>query len=178
MKIRCFWNEDHKAFFVGKSDLERVKGKFEHRVQYMGEIQSMRSWEQLKFYHSGIKEAHDNWPESHEMQFDDVGDFRRWVQMYSGAPKFPYRHHISCHQEGVAAPETLAAAIHGSLLAAGVNPIVVTKGEQAWVIWSKSIAVDKMNHNEFNALCNDVFDFIEEQSGIRIQVRKELEHGT
>jgi hypothetical protein len=120
-----------------------------------------RSTPQHRRFFALCKAAFENWPESHDMQFTDATDCRKWLTMKAG-----WRHMASQSPIIGLKPELAVQIATLAMRAAGAHAVAqFHKGDL--IIWvPKSIKFNIMPHQEFCALSDAVSQVIEAETGI------------
>lgn len=120
-----------------------------------------RSIDQHKRFFGLIRAVFHHWPETHETQFGDETECRKWLTMKAG------------HREiGAQIPlvglnrERAMLLAEAAIRAAGSYAVPVLHGDTLVVFKPKSIAFAKLSHAAFCALNNAVDDVIRKETGI------------
>ena len=130
-----------------------------------------RSVPHLRRYFALVRAAYHHWPESHDVQFSDVTEARKFLQMKAG------------HREiGARIPmvglnkDRAVALVEAAIRAAGSYAIPVMHGGDLVVFVPKSIAFGKLSHLAACALFNDVADVVKAETGLDPE-KLLIEHG-
>ena len=120
-----------------------------------------RSSAQHRRFFGLVRAAYHHWPESHETQFADEHDCRRWLTMKAG-----FRNLVLQMPITGAKPDVIGGIVGAALKAADAHAMAsIYKGQL--VVWTpKSIRFDRMSHMEFCTLNNAVEDVIKDVFGI------------
>lgn len=120
-----------------------------------------RSLEQHRRFFGLIRAVFHHWPETHETQFGDETECRKWLTMKAG------------HREiGAQIPlvginrERAMLLAEAAIRAAGSYAVPVLHGDTLVVFKPKSIAFGKLSHAAFCALNNAVDEVIRAQTGL------------
>lgn len=136
-----------------------------------------RSYPQLKRYMSLCKRAYQHWPETHEMQFANAYECRKWLEMKVGRRK------LVLQQPLVGIPETkLVPIITATVLAAMRSQgdsngfcVPVVHKSTLYVWGSVSVKYQKMPHKEFCDLSDQVERLIREITGVGAEELRMME---
>jgi len=120
-----------------------------------------RSPEQHRRFFAVCAAAYHNWPESHERQFADAEDCRKWLQMKAG-----WRVVGSSIPLSDTTPDEAVLLAKAAIAGAGAYAQPVIHNGHLVVWRPKSIKWNKMGHEEFCALNNAVDDVIHEIFGM------------
>lgn len=120
-----------------------------------------RSVPHLRRYFSLIRAAAHHWPDSHETQFADVTECRKWLQMKAGHREIGARIPLI----GLRRDRALALA-EAAIRAAGSYAVPVMHGGDMVVFVPKSIAFGKLSHLAACALFDDVAAVIRAETGL------------
>lgn len=120
-----------------------------------------RSLEQHRRFFKLCAAVYDNWPESHDVQFSDREHARKWLQMKAG-----WRIVGASVPLTDVAPDEAVMLAKAAILGAGAYAQPVIHNSHLVVWRPKSIAFNKMPHEEFCALNNAVDEVIHEVFGI------------
>lgn len=120
-----------------------------------------RSLEQLRRYFALMRAVYFHWPESHEHQFSNVEECRKYLQMKAGHREIG----ASIPLSGMK-PEKAMFLAEAAIRAAGSYALPVIHGSTLVVFVPKSIAFHKMGHAEFCALNREIDEVIREETGL------------
>jgi hypothetical protein len=121
-----------------------------------------RSVPQHKRLFALIRAAHFHWPETTSMQFTSVKNFRKWLTMKAG-----WRD-IASETDVHGMPDNIVLVIAKAAFAAAKSYAVPVVHKGRLIIWvPRSIAFDKMDHEEACKLCDAVAVVIEQETGLR-----------
>jgi len=120
-----------------------------------------RSLDQIRRYFAMLRSVYHHWPETHEHQFSDETEMRKWLQMKAG-----YRD-IGAKIPLTGIPKAKAmflaeAAIRG----AGSYAMPIIHGDTLVVFVPRSIAFHKMAHSDFCKLNNEIDEVITAETGL------------
>lgn len=112
-----------------------------------------------------VRQAYLHWPETHEEQFSNEEDCRKYLTMKAGWRDIASKTNLTGIREDKAI--LLASAVLSGLPKnIGARP-VIHKGQL--IIWvPRSIAYDKMPHLEMCALSDEVGSVIEAETGMKL----------
>jgi hypothetical protein len=127
-----------------------------------------RSLQHLNMFFAAIRQAHDNWPESHSFQPDSPEHLRAWLLCKAG-----YRDTLVHEVKDGADPVWLADTIETSMRILKGHSFVVHDHNRVIVITPKSIAFAKLKQSEFNEISQDVSDVLHAEIGISLNDLKE-----
>lgn len=122
-----------------------------------------RSIDQHRRYFAIIRNVFSNWPETHDVQFADQTECRKWLQMKAGYREIALRMPVA----GVK-PELAAMIATAAMRSAGAHAVAVAHKGELCVWRPTSIAFAKMGPAEFGKLCDDVSAAIEAETGIKV----------
>lgn len=124
-----------------------------------------RSLEQHRRFFAMCRAAYHHWPETHEEQFSNEEDCRKFLTMKAGWRDVAAKVTLTGIREDKAL--LLATAVlSGMPKNIGARP-VLHKGQL--IVWvPRSIAFAKMPHLEFCALSDAVAEVIEAETGIKV----------
>lgn len=144
-----------------KPPQQRVQCPCCEHVFDTSKTQKPRSLEQHRRFFGLIRAAYHHWPESHEWQFADETECRKWLTMKAG-----YRELVlQMPMTGMKAD--IAAIVVGAAFKAVKAFAVAVPYKGQLVVWTpKSIAFMRMPHMEFCALNTAVEDVIKSVFGI------------
>ena len=122
-----------------------------------------RSIDQHRRYFSVIRAIYQHWPESHDVQFSSETECRKWLQMKAG-----WREVAATIPLANVKPDVAVMLATAAMRAAGAHAVAVAhKGNL--VIWRpQSIRFDKMQHQEFCRLNDEVEAVIESETGLKV----------
>src|SRR3990167_9185933 len=120
-----------------------------------------RSLQQLKRYFAMIRAVHFNWPETHEHQFSNVEERRKFLQMKAGYYEIGARIPLV----GVSKEKAMFIA-EAAIRAAGSYAMPHMHGATLVVFVPKSIAFHKLAHKDFCKLNNDIDEIIRAETGL------------
>lgn len=125
-----------------------------------------RSYEQHKRFFALVRQAYLHWPESHQEQFSNEEDCRKYLTMKAGWRDIASKVTLTGIREDKAI--LLATAVLSGLPKnIGARP-VLHKGQL--IVWvPRSISYASMPHLEFCALSDAVAEVIEAETGIKIE---------
>jgi hypothetical protein len=131
-----------------------------------------RSLAQHRRYFGLLKAVFAHWPETHERQFADEHELRKWCEMKAGWREVAATIPMVGMQR-----ERALMLVEAAIRAAGSYAIpVLHKGDMV-IFRPKSISFSRMPHHEFNDLCDRVERVIREETGLDPeQVLREHEH--
>jgi hypothetical protein len=124
-----------------------------------------RSIDQHRRYFAVIKQAFENWPETHDFQPDNAEHLRKWLQVKAG-----YRtvQEIDVTRSDPRSMQIIESTLRAAMKATGDYAWTVVHGKRLYVVASRSIAFDKIPHGEFSTLNNKVQEVIESEAGIKV----------
>ena len=130
---------------------------------YVGNSSKSRSVPQLNRYHKLVSATFDNWPETHEHQFANIIECRKWLEMKAGHREIGAQIPVSgmSKERAVMLAE---AAIRG----AGSYAMPVMHGDTLVIFRPKSIRFATMPHLAFCELVAAVESVIEKETGARV----------
>jgi hypothetical protein len=120
-----------------------------------------RSIDQLRRYFAVIRAVHFFWPETHEEQFDNPEDLRKYLQMKAGHREIGARIDLN----GLPKEQALMIA-EAAIRATGSYAAPRIHNNVLVVFRPKSIAFHKMSHTAFCELNNQVHEVIIAESGL------------
>ena len=109
-----------------------------------------RSPEHHRRYFKVLSLAFDHWPENHVEKFDNIDDFRAWVQMRAG-----HFESTKINLEG-ANPHIVEKIAGAALRSAGTHARARVHGHDLYIYRPKSIRFDRLGQHEFTALSASV----------------------
>jgi len=121
-----------------------------------------RSVEQHRRFFKLCSVAYYHWPETYEQQFDTPEHCRKWLQMKAGWREVGAHVWLGDQMDSESAKLLARAAISG----AEGYAVPVVKGNDLYIWRPKSIAFNKMGHEEFCKLNNAVDEVIHEVFGM------------
>lgn len=131
----------------------------------------LRSIEQHRRFFGLIRAVYHHWPETHETQFGDETECRKWLTMKAGHREIGARIPLV----GVNRERAMLLA-EAAIRAAGSYAVPILHGDTLVVFKPKSIAFGKLSHAAFCALNNAVDEVIRAETGLDPdQVLKEHE---
>ena len=116
-----------------------------------GDKGAPRSPEQLRRYFAEIRAKFHHWPETHEVQFSNISEFRAWLQMKAGHREIGAKIPLT----GMSKERAILlaqAAIRGS----GSYSAAVIHNDTLVIFNPKSIAFRNMAHQAFCQLNDEV----------------------
>ena len=123
-----------------------------------------RSPEQLRrFFAVIIREAYRNWPESHAVQFATETECRKWLTVKAGYYDVTMRLPL----QGVRASTAVMIA-EASMRAAGAYAIAREHKGELVIAKPKSIAFNKMGHEQFCKLNDAIAAVVAMETGIDV----------
>lgn len=127
----------------------------------LNKIGKPRSVDQHRRFFAVVKAAFLHWPESHERQFVDQEDARKWLTMKAGyrvmAAMIPLRN---------VKADVAIMLCEASMRAAGAHAVAVAHKGNICIWTPRSIRFDKMSHLEFCKLNDDVDEVVKTEIGI------------
>lgn len=122
-----------------------------------------RSIDQHRRFFAVVRAVYQHWPESHDVQFSTETECRKWLTMKAGWREVATRLPLT----GVR-PELAVSLATAAMRAAGAYAVAAHhKGDL--VIWKpQSIRFDKMGHQEFCRLNDEVEAVIKSETGLKI----------
>ncbi len=124
-----------------------------------------RSLDQHRRFFAMVRAAYHHWPETHDEQFSDETDCRKYLTMKAGWRDIASKTRLTGIKEDKAL--LLATAVLSGLPRDLCARPVLHNG--MLIVWiPRSIAFDKMPHSEFCALSDAVQDVIEAETGAKI----------
>lgn len=120
-----------------------------------------RSPDQLRRFFALMKAAHYYWPETHDVQFPDYHDLRKWLIAKSGRLDL-----IREIQFEDATPESAFRIADAAIRAVSRHAIAVVSGSSIRFYEPRSISFEQMPHGEFCRLNNDVDEIIRAETGL------------
>lgn len=120
-----------------------------------------RSLPQHRRFFAIVKQAFDNWPESHDRQFASSDECRRWLVAKAG-----YRDTVLDVPLVAVRPDVIITIVSAALQACNPGAFAAVKGGRLLVVRAKSIKFSSMRPQEFGALCDDVAAVVERETGI------------
>ena len=122
-----------------------------------------RSIDQHRRYFSVSRAIYQHWPESHDVHFSSETECRKWLQMKAG-----WREVAATIPLANVKPDVAVMLATAAMRAAGAHAVAVAhKGNL--VIWRpQSIRFDKMQHQEFCRLNDEVEAVIESETGLKV----------
>lgn len=122
-----------------------------------------RSIDQHRRFFAVVRAVYQHWPESHDVQFSTETECRKWLQMKAGWREVASRTPLVGVKSDTA---VMLATI--AMRSAGAHAVAVAhKGEL--VIWKpQSIRFDRMGHQEFCKLNDEVQAVIESETSLRV----------
>ena len=121
-----------------------------------------RSLEQHRRFFKLCTVAFHHWPEGHEQQFDSAEHCRKWLQMKAGWREIGAHVFLGDRMDSESAKLLARAAIS----ATEGYAVPKVKSNDLYIWRPKSIAFNKMGHEEFCKLNNAVDEVIYEVFGI------------
>jgi len=122
-----------------------------------------RSVAQLRRYFKMIRQAWENWPESHPHQFASADEARAFLQMKAGAREIGAQIPLA----GMSKERAMLLA-EAAIRGAGSFAWPVIHGDTLVVFRPKSVSFAKMAHLDFCDLSDRVAGVIEAETGIKI----------
>jgi len=120
-----------------------------------------RSIDQHRRFFALCRAVYAHWPETHERQFGDAEECRKFLQMKAG-----YRE-IAAQIPLVGLPrEKALVLVEASIRGAGSYAVPVLHGDTMVIFKPKSIAFSKLPHIAFCALNNAVDEVIRAETGL------------
>jgi hypothetical protein len=129
--------------------------------EYTWEPGRPRSLPQHRRFFALVKQAYDNWPMSHERQFSNLDECRRWLTAKAGY----YEVKAEIPLAGVK-PELARILVDAAIQAAGGSGFPAVHKGVLKIIVASSVRFNRMGPQEFGALCDDVSATIEREAGI------------
>lgn len=120
-----------------------------------------RSLQQLRRYFGMLRAVFAQWPETHEQQFSDVTEMRKWLQMKAGHREIGARIEL----KGMSKERAMLIA-EATIRGAGTFAVPVIHGTVLAVFRPKSIKFNKLGHAAFCDLNNEVDDVIFAETGL------------
>lgn len=120
-----------------------------------------RSLDQLRRYFAMLRAVFFHWPETHEQQFGDITEMRKWLQMKAGY----YEVGASIPLVGISKERAMFIA-EAAIRAAGSYAMPRMQGTSLVVFVPKSIAFHKLAHKDFCKLNNDIDEVIVAETGL------------
>lgn len=140
-------------------------------------VEQPRSPEHHRLFFAVIAEAFKTWPESHEFEPSDAEHLRAWLLCKAG---YRTTTHYSLAEVPTKRREvvvtTVAAAI-GQLLAGRPHAFVTPHKDGLAVHVPRSIAFEKLDQKEFNALSEQVFGIVSQVLGVEVETLKKEAEG-
>jgi hypothetical protein len=127
----------------------------------LGKSGKPRSLDQHRRYFAMMRAVFMHWPESHEKQFADEKECRKWLQMKAGHREITARIPVI----GVDR-EKVRIIAEAAIRAAGAYAIPVVHGTDLIVFKPESIAFHKLSHLAFCALNDAVDEVIRAETGL------------
>lgn len=121
----------------------------------------VRSIDQHRRFFAVLHAAYHHWPETHEHQFSDETELRKWLQMKAGHREIGARIPLT----GIRKEHALILA-EAAIKAAGSYAVPkIHKSEL--VVWKpKSIAFERLSHLEFCSLNNGIDAILQDEIGM------------
>jgi len=120
-----------------------------------------RSIDQHRRYFAVIRAVFYHWPESHERQFTDETELRKWLQMKAGYREIGAQMPLA----GINKEKALLLA-EAAIRAAGSYAMPVLHGSTLVVFRPKSIAFNRLSHLAFCELNKTIEDIIRAETGL------------
>lgn len=127
-----------------------------------------RSYPQLKRYMALCKRAFKAWPETHEMQFANAYECRKWLEMKAGYRTLLLQQPLIGVSEAKLIP-LISASVLATLRAHGGNNgfvVPVTHKNTLYIWGSISVKYQKLPHKDFCELSDKVETLIREITGV------------
>jgi hypothetical protein len=121
-----------------------------------------RSVEQHRRFFKLCSVAYLHWPESEDFQPTSPEHCRKELLMRAGHRKVIWEMEVDPDMPA----DVLGTIIRTALMAAGEYCRVVTRGNHIWIWKAKSIAFDKLDHQSFCRLNDEVDAVIQEVFGV------------
>lgn len=122
-----------------------------------------RSIDQHRRFFAVVRAVYQHWPESHDVQFSTETECRKWLTMKAGAREVALRMPLI----GVK-PQIAVIIASAAMKAAGAHAVAVEHKGELVVFKPTSIRFDKMGHQEFCKLNDDVEAVIESETGLTV----------
>lgn len=120
-----------------------------------------RSVDQLRRYFAMLRAVFHHWPETHEHQFSDETEFRKWLQMKAGYREIGARIPLAGMK-----PDKAMFLAEAAIRGAGSYAMPIIHGSTLVVFVPKSIAFHKLGHAEFCGLSREIEEVISAESGL------------
>lgn len=122
---------------------------------------SKRSVDQLRRYFALMKAVHFHWPSTHEEQFDNYDDLRKYIQMRAGHREIGAKIDLN----GLSKEHALMIA-EAAIKATGAYAAPRIHNNVLVVFRPKSIAFHKLSHAAFCELNNQAQEVIVAETGL------------
>ena len=120
-----------------------------------------RSPEQLRRYFAMLRAVRYYWPDTYELSFSNLTEFRKWIQMKVG-----YRT-VGAKVPITRMPKEQAMFLaEASIRGAKAHSVVEIHGDDLVVFNPDSISYPLMKHHDFCKLNNKVDEFIRAETGL------------
>jgi len=116
-------------------------------------IKMPRSNPHLKLFFAAIKEACENWPESHEFQTKHPERLRAWLLCKAGDE---FREHLKYETTSEEMSLAMVGFLETILEHLEVKAVAVASANKVFVLSPKSIAFNNMDQKEFNEISQRV----------------------
>ncbi len=120
-----------------------------------------RSVPHLRRYFALVRAAYHHWPETHDTQFSDETECRKWLQMKAGHREIGARIPLVGLNK-----DRAVALVEAAIRAAGSYAVPVMHGGDLVVFVPRSIAFGKLSHLAACALFDGVADVIRSETGM------------
>lgn len=122
-----------------------------------------RSIDQHRRFFAIVRAVYQHWPDSHDVQFSTETECRKWLTMKAGAREVALRMPLV----GIK-PTTAVLIATAAMKAAGAHAVAVEHKGELVVFKPQSIRFDRMGHQEFCKLNDDVQAVIESETNLRV----------